>query len=448
MSAAPLFTETVFEPQPAPAPPEEPRAPAIYYAGKGGYALEHNGNFIPLPNEGQVAQHLRAAGFQKQDIAPLLCTIRTENFVSYIGPVAGHHAGIHIAPDSGQPFLVTYGPRIIGAERGDWKFIDAFLGELLGNGEQREAFIAWLRQARRNLTAGKRRPLPAAVLVGPRNCGKSLVLEVCRLALGGRSAPAFAALSGTRDFNSDIIGAELLTIDDEIASRDFRARTALAQGIKKHLFAGSVSAHAKFREPVTMRPVQAIAIAVNDEAEHLQVLPAIDDSVADKISLFACQRATLDGLDDREEIAARINADLPGFLHHLETTEHPEHLRDPRTGAAAWQSPEVIEILRSISPEERLRELLSQCDTITNALAAGGEWNGTAAEIERLLLADLTTAHAARSLLSWNAACGSYLGRLQASGRCEITSTIRRGITHWRITSLEPAAPAQGRFSL
>lgn len=78
-----------------------------------------------------------------------------------------------------------------------------------------------------------------------------------------------------------------------------------AQGIKKYLFAPHVRAHSKFREAVNMRPVHAVAIAVNNEPEHLQVLPAIDDSVADKISLFDCQPAKLDGLDDRDEIAQR-----------------------------------------------------------------------------------------------------------------------------------------------
>lgn len=417
--------------------------PQIYYAGKGGYAIAHNGGFIPLTAEGQVAQHLRAAGVEKHEVSSLLCRLRLENFVSYIGPVAGHPAGIYIAPDSGQPFLVTSGPRIIEGQAGKFPFIADFLADLLGRGEQAEAVIAWLRQARRNVIDRQRRPLPASVFVGPRCCGKSLLLEVARQILGGRSASAFAALSGNTDFNGDIIGAELLVIDDEIASRDHRARTALAQGIKKYLFASHVRAHSKFREAVNMRPVHAVAIAVNDEPEHLQVLPAIDDSVADKISLFACSPARLDGLDDREEIGRRIAAELPAFVHYLDSTEHPAHLCNQRTGAAAWQSPEVLERLQSISPEEHLRELMTQCVAVTERIAEKGCWSGTAAEMEQLLRSDQVTQHSARSLLSWNAACGSYLGKLMTAGRCEITKSIVRGNPRWRITSLEPVGARQ-----
>jgi hypothetical protein len=422
--------------------------PQIYYAGKGGYAIAHNGGFIPLTAEGQVSQHLRAAGVEKHEVPALLCRLRLENFVSYIGPVAGHPAGIYTAPDSGQPFLVTSGPRIIEGREGKFPFIADFLADLLGKGEQAEAVMAWLRQARRNVIEQQRRPLPAAIFVGSKNCGKTLFIEITRQILGGRSASAFAALSGNTDFNGDVIGAELLVIDDEIASRDHRARTALAQGIKKYLFASHVRAHSKFREAVNMRPVHAVAIAVNDEPEHLQVLPAIDDSVADKISLFACNRAQLDGLDDREEIGRRIAAELPAFVHYLDSTEHPDHLRNQRTGAAAWQNREVLERLQSISPEEHLRELMTQCSALTTHIELHGYWVGTAAEMEQLLRSDQVTQHSARSLLSWSGACGSHLAKLMTAGRCEITKSIVRGNPRWRIASLEPVGASQSRLSL
>jgi hypothetical protein len=421
----------------------ETMIPAIYYAGRGGYAIEHKGSFIPLTTECQVKQHLVAAKVPSDQFNEILCRIRLENFVSYIGPVAGHRPGIHIAQDSGQPFLVTTGPRIITGAAGDWSFIGDFLRELLGNGIQYEAAVAWLRQGRRNVLAGKRRPLPAAAFVGPRNCGKSLIIELTRLCLGGRVASAFAALSGSTQFNGHTLGAELLVLDDEIASKQHSIRTALAQGIKKQLFAASVSIEAKHRDPIGMRPVQSIIIAVNDEPEHLQVLPAFDDSVADKISLFSCEQASLGGLTDRDEIAAAIQAELPAFCSFLDTTEHPAELTDSRTGAAAWQNPAVLECLQSIAPEERLRELLAQCPAITGPISSNGFWRGTSAEVERILSENDVTRNTTRSLLSWPAACGVYLGRLESARRAAVSKTCINGINQWRITGLEPIAPKQ-----
>jgi hypothetical protein len=410
--------------------------PKIYYAGRVGYAIEHNGSFIPLTTESQVRQHLTAAGIPATQFNEILCRIRLDNFVSYIGPVAGIAPGLHASEDMEAPFLVTSGPKIIEAKLGEFPFISTFLEDLFGFEEQILAATAWLRQARRNLVSGKRSPLPAAALVGAKECGKSLFIELARRVLGGRSANALRALNGSTNFNADALGAELLVIDDEIASRDPRARIALGQGIKKQLFAGSVRVEGKYRDAVTMRPIHAVILAVNSEPENMMVLPALDDSLEDKISLFLCNRARLDGLDSRDEISERLNAEIPAFIHHLENTSHPERLHNRRTGVAAWHNPELFERLKGMEIEERFRELVAQCSTVSFQITTGGSWRGSAAELEKALMDDDQTRHGARSILTWPAACGIFLGRLQKAGRAIISSSVVRGITQWKIESL------------
>ena len=415
--------------------PLEPSSfPNIYYAGKGGYAIEHRGKYIPLTGADAVNQHLKPCLGQNGDYDAALCHIRLNNYVSYIGPVAGHRPGIHTAPDMETPFLVTTGPKIIQGAPGDFPFIDGFLTDLLG-GEQIQSFIGWCRQAVRNLMAGKRRPLPAAALVGPKGCGKSLAIELVRQLLGGRSSNALKALNGAATFNIDTLGTELLVIDDDIASRDHRARVALAQGIKRQLFAASVRVEGKFRDVITMRPIHAVLLAVNSEPEHMRVLPAMDDSLMDKISLFQCSRARLDGLQDPEEIGARLNEEIPAFIHYLETTSHPEHLCDRRTGIAAWHHPAVLQNLKDMEIEECFRELLLHCHAVTSAIELDGYWSGSALELQEILMADERTRQAARNILTYASACGTYLGSLAAAGT-RISSKIVRGLTKWKIESL------------
>ena len=84
---------------------------------------------------------------------------------------------------------------------------------------------------------------------------------------------------------------------------------------------------------------------------------------------FQCRRANLGGFDDRDEIARRIKEELPALAYMLDKFLIPRGLADPRTGVAAWQHPNVIEMLNIISPEERFRELLSQCSVITDKIA-------------------------------------------------------------------------------
>jgi hypothetical protein len=408
--------------------------PEIYYAGRNGYWMRQRDTFIPLPREAQVGQHLAAYGVSKKDVPFLLCHIRTHRFVTHAGPVAGYPIGLHIAPDSGAPYLVNQASRLIEGKKGRYSFIDKFLTELLG--DQKRIAIAHLRQARMNLRKMQRRPLPALALVGPRNCGKTMFIELSRRCLGGRSANALASLSGEY-FNADTLGAELLMIDDEIASKDYRARTALAQGIKKNAFASSVRFRPMYHEAINMRPIQMTIIAVNDETEHLQVLPVVDDSMSDKLTLLQCSQASLNGMDDRDKISQRVDRELPAFLHMLDTSKHPVDLRDQRTGVVAWQNPDVLARLQTISPEQRFRELLMQCFVVSEAIKTNGYWEGTAAEIEQSLTDHCSpTAHAARSLLTWNAACGTYLSRLEKSSKSDISSKLSSGITIWTIRKI------------
>lgn len=86
--------------------------------------------------------------------------------------------------------------------------------------------------------------------------------------------------------------------------------------------------------------------------------------------------------------------------------------------------------------EERFRELVAQCSKVSVEITTGGTWRGSAAELEKSLMDDDQTRHGARSILTWPAACGVYLGRLQKAGRAIISASVVRGITQWRIESL------------
>jgi hypothetical protein len=100
---------------------------------------------------------------------------------------------------------------------------------------------------------------------------------------------------------------------------------------------------------------------------------------------------------------------------------------------------EVLESLGAISAEERFRELLQQCTIIEDAMKySRGGWRGTAAELEGELMLQQNIARAASKLLYWDGACGVNLGKLQRSGRADISSKIVNGTTRWTIRSLTP----------
>ncbi|MEI6033119.1 MAG: primase-helicase family protein [Verrucomicrobiae bacterium] len=391
---------------------EPEQMPEIYYAGRQGYAIAHNGGFIPLPNESQVAQHLLNTGLPKENIAPTLCMLRLENFVSYIGPVAGFKSGLHSS--NGDNILVTTGPTIVEAGAGDPTFIKNVIADLLPDQTQHASFMKWLLHCRRAVVKGRRVQTPALALTGSKGDGKSLVIEIVRQTLGNRSANAYRFLSGETNFNKDILGAELLVMDDPAASKDPRSRFRLAQNIKGTHFTASIHVEGKNKDGFDVSPVQALIIAVNSDPEHLRVLPELDDSMEDKIMLLKSSPVGLpDALAGREEeIKREIAAALPAFLTDLESLDMSEAY-DGRGRLKCYWNPGILEAIGLLSPEQQVLELIHQVGAIRMDISSQGRWAGTAATLEGLLTdKDAHVSHAAKRLLSWGGACGTFLGRL------------------------------------
>lgn len=375
------------------------------------FGMQGRGGYVPLTGESAVRQHLAKLGVPKPKHDAILCDIRETQYVDYIGALAGHLPGLR--QFNGSKLVVTSAPKIVPAAAGDSTFIDNLFRALLHDPHhpgQLECFLNWLAHCRRALLKHRRTQTPAVAMAGYKGDGKSLGIEIINRSLGGRAAKGYGYLSGDNKFNSELIGAELLYMDDDSVSKDHRARVRLAQAIKANQFAGAVRAEGKNKDAFTCDPVQAIVMAVNCDPEELRALPELTDSMEDKICLLKTRPAPF--FDTEEENSKAIDAALPAFLHQLEQRDMSEAYDSRRRLKCFWH-PEIVEAIGLLSPERQLLELIHQLGVVCNAIMAGGQWSGTAADLEGLLTdREASTQHNARRLLSWGGACGTYLGRL------------------------------------
>jgi len=403
-------------------------APVVYYDGRK-YLWETPRDYIPMDRQSVMAQLNR----RKIDATEEICRIQLENYVKYAGPLAGKRRGI--VESNGDKLLATTDPIIVEAEDVPWPTTRDFLVRLLcdeGHGNRQLIhFMGWIKYARQALHEGVRRPAQALVMAGPIQSGKTTAIRLAKIALGGRQAMPYKYLTGKTGFNADLVGSELLVIDDDTGTTDIRSRRALGDGIKNKLFADAVRIEGKGSNAFTFDPLWRLMIACNNEPENLLVLPPLNHDLADKLMLLHCQPAvTCRGDAEWKAFTAAIEAELPGFLHACEKMDIPENMRDSRCGIGAFQHPLLVDALGELSPEHQLLQLVDQ-------LAAGGEitwpWEGTAAQLKQVLTArDASTARDAERLLgSWLAAAGVYLGRL-VGGRVE-KLLLHDGHQRWRI---------------
>ena len=426
------------EPPPIDEPQAEPKthdpAAAFYYDGVR-YHLDTGREFVQMDQK-SVTRHMGGWGHEHADIEAAICRIQTERHINYAGPLAGHPRGLHTA--GGVKLLATCSPEVIEAAAGPWNTLHAIIENLLGDPDagriQINTFLAWLKIARESLLTNRRRPGQALALAGPRGCGKTLLIDVLELALGGRRANPYPHFSDRTNFNADLAGAELLAVDDEAGSTDIRSRRALAASIKNCLFSGAVRIEGKHRCAFTFKPCWRMVMALNDEPEALLVLPPITEDITDKITLFRCHKKPLPmpahTLDEREAFFATLRAELPGMLSWLEGWEIPAELREERCGVLAFHHPAILAALLELSPEGQLAVLV---DTAAAAGALSLPWAGTAAELKGILATCPQVARDAEKLLGgWAPATGTFLGRLEGAGRVE-RMTVRDGIQRWRI---------------
>jgi hypothetical protein len=261
--------------------------------------------------------------------------------------------------------------------------------------------------------------------------------------LGGRSTKPHRYMNGDTDFNGDLFGCEHLMIEDEEASTDIRARRNFGTKIKEITANETHSCHAKYRPAISLSPFWRLSISVNDEPENLMILPPIDESLEDKLIILKAKKHSMpmptETDEERQIFIATLQAELPHFIAFLLDFEVPAELRSQRYGITHYQHPEILEALGTLAPETKLLDLI---DTALFHSPAPGVWEGSAAELERLLTKEGgPVRREALQLFSFSAACGTYLGRLQKTHPQRINHVHTRKGNCWQICPPENVTP-------
>lgn len=368
-------------------------------------------------SEVQLSRELRHAGVRKDVFNAQGLTMVENSFrkimkernVHFAGEIAGYPVGTYEI--LGLRVLVTRGPKIPKPVKMAFPAVERFLDSLLLG--ERKYFDAWVKSALQALKAGSPfRPGQVLCMAGPPGCGKSLLQDIITEILGGRSAKPYRYLTGETNFNSDLFRAEHLVIEDEVASVDMRTRRHFAASIKGLCVNRVQSFHPKGKESMPMSPFWRLSISVNDDQDHLMVIPPLDDSLVDKIILLRAAQAVFpfaaDDLNARRAFREQLSRQLPGYLFWLRGWKLPASLQDQRFGCVAYQNEDLKQSLMDLEPEHKLWTLI-QCLGIIPTGCQG--WTGTSAKLEMLMREKDRSGEVSR-ICYFTTACGVLLAKL------------------------------------
>lgn len=428
-------------------PSERLPLPDIFYAGgKTGYFIpSQNGTWIDA-NESTVKRLLRREGYSPEisedarlsEVEAALLRIQEEQNVAYAGPLAGYQAGLFEM--GGNRILVTKSVRLIQPAQGRWDVVQEIFRSLFGQ-EQLPYFYGWLQRGLQQLHREVWLPGQVLVLAGPPDGGKSLTQSIITEVLGGRVARPYLFMSGRTTFNADLLEAEHLVIEDEANSTDIRSRIAFGSAIKNFAVTRDQASHGKFKEQLVLRPRWRVSISLNPETERIYVLPPLHEDIQDKVMLFKVGVANLtmpnESPEDKLTFWEHLKMEVPGFVYYLlNDFVLPEELRSVRYGVKHYHHPELVRTLHEISPEYAFLILI---DETLFAAKVGPAWEpfqpfeGTAEELENRLRGVDAIRRRVENILTFNAACGTYLGRLRKKFPERVSARMLHGQTVWTI---------------
>lgn len=388
-----------------------------------------------------------------EDAKAALAAIELDRAVDWVGSIAGHLRGLHRI--DGQAFLVPDQPNLPHPVKGAFPTITSILDQAFGaDGEQLEVFLGWLAHGCEAVRLGQHSPAPMLVLAGPAGAGKSLIAElVVGGSLGGRIANPHVAWTGLLPWNDDLVGSELLLIDDSVASTDRRARREFAARFKEAIYAPKVRLMKRNHSSISLRPVWRVLVCCNEAPDDLRIIPPIDEGLGDKVAMLRVAPVKLDfdcsTAAGKRALQQTVAAELPAFAQALDKYRAPKELADTRSGVRAWRHPDLERAIWELCEEAILGELLQTA--FQHGILEGPEVTITAAELERKLKGSSLQGQC-NGLLKYPSACGSYLARLaQAHSTQEGANpppavergTVVHGQQRWRLRQL-PDRDGQG----
>lgn len=439
-----------------------------YYNNGKYFILDASGKkFIQLNGEGFTRQlrmqgmSHRGADGEMSAVDRFKAYVELHNTVDAFGALAGRSIGLRDSEGTGMSYLVTRKNARTIAKAGSWDNIREILEAQYGEDQLRYLY-AWLHRSRYQLEQEEFMQGHALVISGKVGGGKSLIITNVIKALLGEVGDAYQYLCKDNQFNGDLIGAEMLLIDDKPLSRRMEDRKIFGNQIKSVVAASSdVRCHRKGVDGFNVNPLWRIVIAINDTEQDLGSMPPLgegdEDTIGDKVLMLKCFPAKLPFTGDRDQftkVKALIRSEIQAFAHFIDNYTISEGIKkgDCRFGFDAYHHPELLEVLNQNSNSRTLLSATTEAifgdefnvSVLTCTNTGRQYWDGTAKEWAHSLLSNRELPHRVKSTIEGELAFGDSAIKAgkkikemaDVSGGRVVKMHTKKG-TVWRIWDVE-----------
>jgi|TARA_R110000772_G_scaffold7287_3_gene24973 hypothetical protein len=321
------------------------------------------------------------------------------------------------------------------------EFLEGYFDEALQDGCRPIDF--WLADMQRTLRAlhgGEPCSGKAEILAGGKNLGKSLMaIKVKRMLFGsGTDAGKFLLEQGA--FNKELAQCFHWYVDDNQSVSSSQRHMLFSETLKKHVATPEVVYHPKFQDANVIPWYGRISITCNDDPDSLSIIPNMDMTIRDKVSLYKLNRREIK-FPANSDLHKILERELPYFvgymLHHYDP---PIKVLDTvRFGIKPYHHVDLLQTAKEVTSHARLEEIVEIWRDLNkyddNDSDDSPVWEGTSSA----LLAQMTVHEGLRGVLKTYSptSFARALDKLQKDGSCPFMNVQMQGRKRlWKLEKL------------
>jgi hypothetical protein len=394
------------------------RCPVVYDASsKGFWVRDVRNTWIPVSESAMrrhIATKLKISEFKRT--AKYIQIIQEWLTVDLSLELSGHSSGVYDwSKVRNTRVLVIKSPLLITPKEGNWPVIEKLIQNMLDN--QWEHFISWCKLTDAALRSGMLDKLQSLVLCGPPNAGKSrvqnwIVTPLC----GNREVLCYKYIG--KEFTAHLFNAEHHKIEDEVFSKDWYHQNTLRTYLKNCAANDTMDWHRKYGTPIALPIFRRLTLSCNDTEEDMRILPPLDETMMDKLSLYYCKAAPMpmktNTLEERQLFERTIRSELPAFVHFLHSWEVPSDLIGGRDGLRCIHHSKVLQLSRMASPEFLFFEIaVLYFQEMKRFGSTESQWKGTATQLHKEIVETIPNSRdMLQKLCPHHTTFGGLLGKL------------------------------------
>ena len=255
----------------------------------------------------------------------------------------------------GKKVLVPREQQRIRPQKGDCPTINKYLLGMFGE-EQFEWYKGWLKTWLDAYYRYQSNVGQVLIAIGETASGKTLLKEIHNHIFDGGAQP-LKYMTGATNFNGELCAKCSWYIDDKLNDLGFRGKKKLKAECKEMAVAGELRFEFKNQTAFTASPCSRLLICCNYTEDSVSVIPDIDESTRNKISILNCSRKQMPmparTAKERDAFMGQLKSEMPKFIHYLLNehviTDDLSDLEEERMGVRGYHNEEAMRFVESYS---------------------------------------------------------------------------------------------------